>query len=680
MTVSRIIFDPEKEKSAAPDTCVVCGLGSLGQYCVVNLKAFGIRVIGIDLNRPQHWEVRQLDTLLDGLILDDARNRDVLERAGVTQARAVLAVTNDERVNIQIAFAARLLSPQVRLVIRSAKQNLTELLGHELHNFVAYEPTQISAAAFALAALGEDIIGFFRVGEQLFQVHRRVISPQDPWANRRSLHELYSRSRKVLGYQSVTRPTPPDELYLFRWDPETLVYPGDTLITVELQSATRLSPVRTPATRPTTRWQWPEWLRWRNWQERFKTWWDKGGTHRVALVVAGLMLTLLVTGTVLYDLYYPELQFPDTFYTTMILLLGGFGDVFGGLGRFELPLPWWLRLLSLGLTLTGIAFTGVIYALLTEKLLATQFEFLQRRPPVPPQGHVVIVGSGRVGQRVAGLLQEFRQPLAVLTSQEVGNEVLPQLPVLSGPLLTLLPKANLATAKSIVTVTDDELENLEIALRARETNIHSHLVIRTYDPLFSENVRRLFPFAQVLCANELAAEAFAAAAFGENILGLFRLEGRTILVVEYRIEAGDTLDGLILAQVAYGYGVVPVYYYSQQDQEARTMPSDDLRLHPGDQLVVLATSRALQRVERGERLPPRYQVRVEKALSREALFYGGNVIAQVTGFDLKRCRDVMEQLPCLLPEPIYRHQAQRLVRELAKVQVTSRLIPPPPER
>jgi hypothetical protein len=76
------------------------------------------------------------------------------------------------------------------------------------------------------------------------------------------------------------------------------------------------------------------------------------------LVVAGLMLFLLLTGTLLYDLYYPELNFPDTFYTTMILLLGGYGDVFGGLGRFELSVPWWLRLLSLGLTLTGSPLPG----------------------------------------------------------------------------------------------------------------------------------------------------------------------------------------------------------------------------------------------------------------------------------------------------------------------------------
>lgn len=676
MTVSRIVFTPET--TATPDTCIVCGLGSLGQYCVVNLKDFGIRVTGIDLQRPKHWEVGQLDTLLEQVIEDDARKTEVLEQAGVAQARAVLAVTENERVNIQIAFAARLLNPKVRLVVRSAKQNLTELLGQELDNFVAYEPTQLSAVPFTLAALGEDVIGFFRVEGQLFQVHRRVISPQDPWANRRTLYELYSRNRKVLSYQSTTRPNLPEELYLYRWDPETLAYPGDTLVTVELQSATTFSPVVTTTTETAKKpgGEWQKWLRWQYWRERVGEWWEKGGTHRVALVVAGLMVLLLMTGTLLYDLYYPELSFPDTFYTTMILLLGGYGDVFGGLEQFDKPVPWWLRLLSLGLTLTGIAFTGVIYALLTEKLLATQFQFLQRRPPVPAQGHVVIVGLGRVGRQIATLLQEFRQPLAVITSLEIGNEVLPNVPILTGSTATLLPKVNLSTAKSIVTVTDDELENLEIALMTREANAQSHVVIRTFDPTFSENVRRLFPFAQVLCANEIAAEAFAAAAFGENILGLFRLDGRTILVVEYEIEAGDTLNGLILAQVSYGYGVVPVYYYCAHDLEAKTMPSDDLRLAVGDKLVVLATSRGVQRVELGERLPPRYQVQVQKAMNKDAVFYGGNVIAQVTGFDLKLCRQVMERLPSTLPEPIYRHQAIRLVRELSKAQVTSRIIPP----
>lgn len=39
---------------------------------------------------------------------------------------------------------------------------------------------------------------------------------------------------------------------------------------------------------------------------------------------------------------------------------------------------------------------------------------------------------------------------------------------------------------------------------------------------------------------------FAGAAFGENIINLFRFNRQTVLVTEYQIEAGDTLNGLLL--------------------------------------------------------------------------------------------------------------------------------------
>jgi Trk K+ transport system NAD-binding subunit len=90
-------------------------------------------------------------------------------------------------------------------------------------------------------------------------------------------------------------------------------------------------------------------------------------------------------------------------------------------------------------------------------------------------------------------------------------------------------------------------------------------------------------------------------------------------VTEYKIERGDTLNGLLLAEVAYGYGVVPVLY--QRGEETPTfMPSDDIRLAIGDRMVVLATSMGLRRVEEGFKsiLPKRWRVLVEKAMNPEA--------------------------------------------------------------
>lgn len=223
-----------------------------------------------------------------------------------------------------------------------------------------------------------------------------------------------------------------------------------------------------------------------------------------------------------------------------------------------------------------------------ETALAVQFQFAKPRPPTPQQNHVVIVGLGRVGQQVAALLQEFKQPLVGITfNSSLDRAILPQMPLIEGKLTEALAAANLSTAKSIVALTDDEILNLEVALMVQTANPHLCVVIRTFGTRLCDRLSRLFPQAQGIGTYAVAAEAFAAAAFGENIINLFRLNDRTILVAEYQIEAADTLNGFLLGEVAYGYDVVPILHQKPAEAFA-LMPSDDVRLASGDRLIILA--------------------------------------------------------------------------------------------
>jgi len=316
-----------------------------------------------------------------------------------------------------------------------------------------------------------------------------------------------------------------------------------------------------------------------------------------------------------------------------------------------------------------------LYALLTEALLSSKFEFTKQRPPVPTQDHVVIIGLERVGQRVAARLHQLKQPIVGITfNADFDRTILPQIPLIMGNLSEALHRANLATAKSILVLTDDEILNLEVALMTRRENPHSQIVISTTGQHLSEHLTQILPEAQVLCTYAVAAEAFVGAAFGENILHLFRLNERTILVTEYQIEAEDTLHGLLLAEVAYGYEVVPVLH-QRPPHTSTLMPSDELRLAVGDRLVVLATIEGLQRIEQGR--PnlelKRWQVRLEKLLTPDAAFEGANLLVRIAGCSLAVARELVNNLPQTLPTPLYQHQAQCLVRELKKALVQARL-------
>jgi Trk K+ transport system NAD-binding subunit len=677
------------------DRFLVCGLGSLGQHCVLALKEFGAIAIAIDRDPPQNWEIPNLPDLLADFMVGDCRQNQVLEAAQIKRCRAVLLVTNSEQVNTETALAVRQLNPHARLVVRSAKENLNQLLSQQLGNFIAFDPAQLSTSALAMAAFGTETLGLFDLDGQKLRIIKHQIDgvnsipskaaslPETHWLNTRRLHELDTRTRRIIAHTPQFARFSPN---LHQWEPEAIVSAGDTLVYIEaidsfsLQSvgASLCGSTHHPLVTSNRRSRQHRgvkalYRRFENLKRQLAEFWQlswQQQIRRVALLSSFVVLALLFAGTVLLQWYYPQSTWISAFYATAWLLLGGYGDLFGNFPS-NATIPWWLQLFSLGLTVSGTIFVGVLYALLTEALLSAKFQFVKQRPPVPSQNHVAIIGLGRVGQQVAASLQELRQPLVGITlNPDLDPTIFPQMPLITGNLTEALAKANLATAKSVAVVTDDEILNLEIALMARSLNPTSHLVIRTSGIRLEEHLTELLPTAQVLGVDAVAAEAFAGAAFGENIINLFRLNNQTILVTEYQIESGDTLNGLLLAELAYGYDVVPILH-AQTGNPPTFMPSDDIRLARGDRLVVLATIEGLQRIEPGKpNLADRtWQVRVETARTPDAAFEGANAIARIAGCSLKMARDFMNQLPQTLPVFLYKHQAQRLVRELNKLLV-----------
>ena len=160
----------------------------------------------------------------------------------------------------------------------------------------------------------------------------------------------------------------------------------------------------------------------------------------------------------------------------------------------------------------------------------------------------------------------------------------------------------------------------------------------------------------------------------ENILDLFRLYNQTVLVTEYQFTEVDTLNGLMLSEIAYGYGVVPILYQNPP-YPVELMPKGYKKIEPGIRLVVLATIDGLKRMELGRIgiYPKNWQVVIETAITGEARFDGANQIAKISNFPLDKARELIDNLPQILPLPLYKLQAQHLIRVLQKHQVIASL-------
>ncbi|NJN86047.1 MAG: potassium transporter TrkA, partial [Leptolyngbyaceae cyanobacterium SL_7_1] len=223
--------DPAETHDSTSDShCLVCGLGSLGQYCVVALKRFGMNISAIDLTLPQSWEVPDLPDLLENLVIGDCRQPSVLQQVQIHQCRSVLLVTNNERINIEAAFAIRLLNPTVRLVVRSAEQNLNRLLDQQLGNFAAFELAALPANALAIAALANGTQGLITLDGQLLRVVQQSIDPSHRWCDRRLVHELNTRTRRVLSHNTPSDATLP----FHHWQTGDRILAGDTVTYIEI--------------------------------------------------------------------------------------------------------------------------------------------------------------------------------------------------------------------------------------------------------------------------------------------------------------------------------------------------------------------------------------------------------------------------------------------------------------
>jgi len=626
------------------DRFIVCGLGSLGQHSVFNLKKFTyreyeVKICAINRVQPEIMEFDLFSELLDQpIIVGDCRRSEVLLKAGIDSCRGILLVTSNENVNIETAIAARRLNPNVHIVVRSSRQNLNQLLKDQLGNFVALDPVDLPAAAFAVAGLGEGTLGLFQLGDRKLRVVERSIESDDYRFLRTPAYLLHKKNARLL---SIADPN--SERLFFQWEPDTIVQVGDKIAFIEFV------------------------------ENDFST---TSRQYSELTILWGIITAIVLWGisSIVLFLNVPNISWQKAISASMILLLGGFGDVFGGLGEDQVPL--WVVIFCLSITLISLLFVLGVVGLIADSILSAKFEFFKRSLPLPTRDHIVLIGFGRLGQRIADLLFKLQIPFVIVSENPHDCDLADKVPWFTGNIIEELSKTNLAKAKSILSVTDDQMLNLEAALLARDAakkiNRQMNLAIRTYDRYFSENLAELLPSSQSFCAYALSAEAFAGAAFGENMLSLFRLNQRTVLVAEYTIVENDTLIGKNLSQIAYGYTVVPVYLKTSASKadghREFYMPSDDEVMKVGDRLTLLASISGLRRIELGNlHLPKRWQLRAKPPLNSSVLLDAGNKLKNISGCDLELARRFMQSLPAAIELPMYDTQAYRLGQELMRL-------------
>ena len=176
---------------------ILCGLGRMGGRVLEYLQAAGLPVVVVDTTCAAD------DLRLQGgrVVHGDCRRREVLEAAGVRDARGVLLLTGDDLLNISATLMVRSLNPDVRIVLRMFNQNLIGRLGHALPNVFALSTSLLTAPLLAMTALTGQALGTFRldgVAEGRRQVAELTIGPASTYCGRSLVEVTGWRDIQVL--------------------------------------------------------------------------------------------------------------------------------------------------------------------------------------------------------------------------------------------------------------------------------------------------------------------------------------------------------------------------------------------------------------------------------------------------------------------------------------------------
>ena len=429
-----------------------------------------------------------------------------LRSVGVPDATSLMALADDDRVNLQVALKARDINPKIRVVLRQFNRTLARKIEQNLPNCSVLSLASHAAATIVGAALDQS--AFY--------------SLQFPDLDG-VLCGFSERPAGLFGITGMTRAEAQAHLKMRvvsvegkpEYDPARRFEAGDTVVVFGLLRYLIASVVNPVSAEPSER---------RN----------VGGSIGAAIngfrhldpiirAMIGAALIVFVCATIFFGFLFKKDVVTAAYFVTTTMTTTGYGDI--------TPTTHLGQLATMLLEVLGVAFSGISIAFVTTALTRAQFTALQGLRQINTRNHVVVCGAGNVGTRVIEFLRVLKQPVVVIDSQP-DAETVEMSRIREVELLTAdatrdgtLELCNLQLARSLIALTSSDTANLEVALGARGRNPHLQVVMRVQDDAFAGSVGRQFEAIQTFSTSSLAAPAFA---------GLSRFPG-----TRARIEFGD---------------------------------------------------------------------------------------------------------------------------------------------
>jgi Trk K+ transport system NAD-binding subunit len=420
---------------------------------------------------------------------------DALRAVGVLHGASIMALSDDDRLNLQVALKARDLNPKIRVVLRQNNRQLGRKIEQNLPDCTVLSLTAHSAATYAGAAIDDQcfyalqfpdidgaLTGFSKRTAKELGVGSRSVDDAE-----RHLHLRIVGVNGSPAFERTRELAAGDEIIVF----------GEVrYLDVERREQ---RPAERPAVSPVRTFRT---MLARN-VRRFK---HADPIFKMILVVAVVMFAVS-TVYFAYALHKDPLTSAYFVVTTMTTV--GYGDI------TPLDAGALAKLFAMIIMISGVAFTGIFIAFATSALTQAQFNATQGLRKIKARDHVIVCGAGNVGSIVIDYLvglgkrvvvvDESPDPLLIEASRYKSFDVVTG----DSTREQTLDLCSVGGARSVVALTSSDTKNLEIVLGARARKPDIPAILRVQDAAFAQSIARQFAITTTFSTTALAAPAFA---------------------------------------------------------------------------------------------------------------------------------------------------------------------------
>ncbi len=538
---------------------IVCGDGSLAYRIASELTSRYEEDVVVVLPDPAAHYGPQITALAGVTLLSHPTlTSDAFVEAGIATARGLALVGSDDLVNFHAALRADELNPGLRIVVAAFNRRLGQHIRGFFRDCTVLSSSETAAPSFLSAALGSPTPSHVRVSGRTLYVARRADVPAG-----HAVCGLHVPDDPA----GTTQLIPPDELPPV--SPGSASSDGGGLVLAVADGTPRdpltrrRHPVRTSAVMLSR-------LAW----------------NKFALVFAILLAAVITGFCLLLAAGYPV---SNAIYLTVMDMTGS------ALTSARLGGPE--KVSQVILTVDGMALIPLVTAIIVGARLTGKI----RGEPRPRGGHIIVVGLGNVGTRVVGELHDLGYDVACIDRDPEARGVALarrlSLPMVIGEayLEEKLRAVGLETAAALVSVTSNDMVNLETALQARALREDLRLVLRLGDDDLAQRVQKTLGNVISRSVSYMAAPAFAAALLEHQVLRTIAVGRHVLLIADVRVDAGADIAGRALAELEGDRLARVLALQVRGAQRFHWLPHHGYLLAPGDRVIVLATRAGLTR-------------------------------------------------------------------------------------